>query len=433
MSETTLIIILFSALFLLFILSAFFSGSETALMLLDRYKLRHMARHNKNANLALKLLEQPDRLIGVILLGNNLVNILITQLATYLGYLLGGNAGVAVATGVLALMLLIFAELTPKTLAAVKSEQIAYPAARIYTPLLKVVAPVVWLANFIANSLLRKFGIDPEDIQQHSLNREEFRSLVRESDSLIPNNHQEMLLSILDLESTTVEDIMIPRMDISGVDLADNWDEVEKQLTNSPFSRLLVYKDSPEETLGFLHLRKLIPYLRENKLDREHLEQTLRPAYYTLETTVLAQQLINFRAEKQRIALVVDEYGDIQGLVTLTDILEEIVGQFATDPASITNEIIYKKDGTLWADGGMNIREINRLAKLELPTNKEAKTLNGLVIEHLETMPVEGLSMLINGYPLEVHKVENNTVETLIIHPRLKQNTPNTSSLEDNN
>ncbi|MEE9302522.1 MAG: HlyC/CorC family transporter [Thiotrichaceae bacterium] len=419
MSDTTFIIVLLLVLLLLFTLSAFFSGSETALMSLDRYKLRHMARRNKSANLTLKLLQQPDRLIGLILLGNNLVNILITQLATYLGYFIGGNPGVAIATGVLTLMLLIFAELAPKTLAAVKSEELAYPAAHIYTPLLKIAGPIVWLANLIANTLLRRFGVDPENIEAHSLNREEFRSLVRESDSLIPNNHQEMLLSILDLESTTVEDIMIPRMDISGIDLTDDWNKIEQQLTNSPFSRLLVYKDSPEETLGFLHLRKLIPHIRANKLDLNHLENTLRPAYYTLETTALAQQLINFRAEKQRIALVVDEYGDIQGLVTLTDILEEIVGQFATDPASITNEVIYKKDGTLWVDGGMTIREINRLAKLNLPTHKEAKTLNGLVIEHLECMPVEGMSMLIEGYPLEVRKVQNNAVETLIIHPRL--------------
>ena len=430
MSETTEVIVLLLVLLLLFGLSAFFSGSETALMSLDRYKLRHMARRNKSANLALKLLQQPDRLIGLILLGNNLVNILITQLATYLGYQLGGNAGVAIATGVLTLLLLIFAELAPKTLAAVKSEKLAYPAARIYTPLLRIAAPIVWLANLIANALLKKFGVDPENIEGHSLNREEFRSLVCESDSLIPNNHQEMLLSILDLESTTVEDIMIPRMDISGIDLTDDWSRIEEQLTHSPFSRLLVYKNSLEDTLGFLHLRKLIPYIRENKLDLKHLETMLRPAYYTLETTVLAQQLINFRAEKQRIALVVDEYGDIQGLVTLTDILEEIVGQFATDPASITNEITYKKDGTLWVDGGMTIRELNRLAKLRLPTNKEAKTLNGLVLDHLETMPVEGLCMLIDNYPLEVRKVRNNAVETLIIHPRLKIS-PSESSSEE--
>ncbi len=419
MSDSTTIIVLFLVLPLLFALSAFFSGSETALMSLDRYKLRHMARRNKNANLALKLLEQPDRLIGLILLGNNLVNILITQLATYLGFLLGGNTGVAIATGVLTLMLLIFAELAPKTLAAVKSENLAYPAARIYTPLLKIASPIVWLANLIANTLLRKFGVDPQNIEAHSLNREEFRSLVRESDSLVPNNHQEMLLSILDLESTTVEDIMIPRMDISGIDLTDDWKKIEAQLTNSPFSRLLVYRDDLEETLGFLQLRKLIPNIRKNNLDLELLEKTLKPTYYTLETTVLAQQLINFRAEKQRIALVVDEYGDIQGLVTLTDILEEIVGQFATDPASITNNIT-KKDGALWVDGGMTIRDVNRKANLQLPTSKVAKTLNGLIIEHVETMPVEGLCMLINGYPLEVKTVENNAVGTLIIYPRLK-------------
>jgi len=421
MSDSTIIIVLLLILPLLFALSAFFSGSETALMSLDRYKLRHMARRNKSANLALKLLQQPDRLIGLILLGNNLVNILITQLATYLGYLLGDNVGVAISTGILALMLLIFAELAPKTLAAVKSEKLAYPAARIYTPLLKIALPIVTLANLIANALLRKFGVDPQNIEVHSLNREEFRSLVRESDSLIPNNHQEMLLSILDLESTTVEDIMIPRMDISGIDLTDNWKKVEAQLIQSPFNRLLVYKGNLEETLGFLHLRTLIPNIRENTLNLAHLEKTLKPAYYTLETTVLAQQLINFRKEKQRIALVVDEYGDIQGLVTLTDILEEIVGQFASDPASITNKIITQQDGALWVDGGMTIREVNRKANLQLPISKAAKTLNGLIIEHVETMPTEGLCMLINDYPLEVKTVENNAVEILIIYPRLKK------------
>lgn len=418
MSDTTQIIVLLIILLFLFALSAFFSGSETALMSLDRYKLKHMARHNKSAKLAQTLLQQPDRLIGLILLGNNLVNIIITQLASYLGYLLGGNGGVAIATGVLALLLLIFAELTPKTLAAVKSEKIAYPAARIYTPLLKVASPIVWLANQVANSLLRRFGVDPEKIEGPSINQEVLRTIVRESDSLIPNNHQEMLLSVLDLESTTVEDIMIPRMDISAIDLADKWEEIEKQLTHSTFTRLLVYKESLDETLGFLHIRRLIPYIKEKKIDRKCIEEVLRPTYYTLETTPLAQQLINFRTEKQRIALVVDEYGEIQGLVTLDDILEEIVGQFATDPISITNEIIYKEDGALWIDGGMTIREVNRLANLELPITK-AKTLNGLIVEQLETMPVTGLCMLIDHYPVEIQEVHHNTVEKLIIYPRI--------------
>ncbi len=419
MNDITLTLVLLVVLLLLFALSAFFSGSETALMSLDRYKLRHMARRNKNARLALKLLQQPDRLIGLILLGNNLVNIIITQLASFLGYHLGGSAGVAIATGVLALLLLIFAELAPKTLAAVKSETLAYPAARIYAPLLKVVSPVVWLANQVANSLIRRLGVDPEKLEGQSLNQEELKTLLSESNSLIPANHQEMLLSVLELESTTVEDIMVPRMDISAIDLNDSWDKIEKQLTRSPFTRLLVYRDTLEHTLGFLHLRKLIPYLRENKLNLKQLEKNVRPAYYTLETTPLTQQLINFRSEKQRIALVVDEYGDIQGLITLEDILEEIVGQFATDPISITNEIVYKDDGTLWVDGGMTIREVNRLANLKLPT-QQAKTLNGLIIEYLETIPVAGLSILINGYPLEIRKVHNNAVKTLIIYPRLE-------------
>ncbi len=419
MSDPAFTIVLLLVLLCLFALSAFFSGSETALMSLDRYKLRHMARRNTNARLALKLLQQPDRLIGLILLGNNLVNIIITQLASYLGYHLWGSPGVAIATGILALLLLIFAELAPKTLAAVKSETLAYPAARIYTPLLKLVSPIVWLANQVANTLIRRLGVDPEKLEGQSLNREELKTLVSESDSLIPNNHQEMLLSVLELESTTVEDIMIPRMDISAIDLSDSWDKIEKQLVRSPFTRLLVYRDTFEHTLGFVHIRKLIPFMRENTLDLQRLEKTVRPAYYTLETTPLTQQLINFRTEKQRIALVVDEYGDIQGLITLEDILEEIVGQFATDPVSITNEIIFKEDGSLWVDGGMPIREVNRLAKLQLPS-KRAKTLNGLIIEHLETIPVAGLSMLINGYPLEVRKVHNNAVKSLIIYPRLK-------------
>ena len=411
--------LLFLVLIVLFALSAFFSGSETALMSIDRYKLRHRARHNASARLVVKLLQHPDRLIGVILLGNNLVNILITQLASYLGYRLAGSSGVAIATGALALLLLIFAELAPKTLATVKAEKVAYAAAHIYTPLLKVTGPLVWMANQVANALIRRFGVDPQAVETASINQEELKVLVRESESLALNNHQKMLLSVLELESITVEDIMIPRLDIAGLDLTADWASIEQHITSSSFSRILVYKDELENTLGFLHLRQLLPYIKDGTLAPEIVEESLLPIYYTLESTVLTQQLINFQNEHTRIALVVDEYGEIQGLVTIEDILEEIVGQFVTDPESITNAIQIKDDGTVWVDGGMPVREVNRLASLDLPIHK-AKTLNGLVAEYLEIIPRKGVCLLIAGYPVEVRKVINNTVHTLIISPKLK-------------
>lgn len=414
-------ILLFLLLIVLFALSAFFSGSETALMSIDRYKLRHRARRNKSARMVVELLRQPDRLIGVILLGNNLVNILITQLASYLGYRLAGSSGVAIATGVLALLLLIFAELAPKTLATVKAEQVAYSAAHIYTPLLRVTGPLVWMANQVANALIRRFGVDPQAVQTASINQEELKTLVRESESLIPNNHQQMLLSVLELESITVEDIMIPRLDIAGLDLAADWHSIEQQITRSPFSRMLVYREKLENTLGFLHLRQLLPFIQDNTLEPKVIESRLSDIFYTLETTVLTQQLINFQSEHTRIALVVDEYGEIQGLVTIEDILEEIVGQFVTDPASITNNIQIKEDGTVWVDGGMPVREVNRLAGLDLPIHRDAKTLNGLIMEYLEIIPRKGLCLLIGGYPVEVRKVTNNTVQTLIISPKLER------------
>jgi len=419
MNDTIFISLLFFLLVILFAMSAFFSGSETALMSLDRYKLRHMAKRNKNAALALKLLKEPDRLIGVILLGNNLVNIFITQLATYIGYRLAENIGVAIATGLLTLLLLIFAELTPKTLAVVKSESIAYPAARIYVPLLKIASPIVWLVNYIANALIRKMGIDPQLINDHTLGKDELRTIVTESGQMIPANHQEMLLSVLDLESTTVEDIMIPRQDISAIDLSNDWKDIEKQIIQSPFTRLLVYRDNLDQILGFIHLRKLLSYFKEGKFNRDCLEKSMREAIFTLESTALSQQLLNFQNEQHRVALVVDEYGDIQGLITLEDILEEIVGQFSTNPASITNKLLIKDDGTIWVDGGIHIRELNRIAKIKLPIDG-AKTINGLIIEHLESMPIANLSVLINNYPIEIREVNNNTIESLIIHPQLE-------------
>lgn len=417
MNDIFFITSLFFLLIILFALSAFFSGSETALMSLDRYKLRHAAKKNKKAKVVLKLLQQPDRLIGVILLGNNLVNILITQLASYLGYYLGENVGVAIATGLLTLLLLIFAEVTPKTLAIVKSETIAYPAARVFTPLLKIASPIVWLVNYVANTFIRAIGIDPQDIEEQALGKEELRTIVTESGKVIPSKHQEMLLSVLDLESFTVEDIMIPRQDISSINLADDWAKIERQISRSSFSRLLIYQDNFDHVEGFIHLRKLVSSIKGCKLSRKQFKQATQKTMFTLESTPLTQQLLNFQNEKHRIALVVDEYGDIQGLVTLEDILEEIVGQFATNPASLAKQIQVRDDKSIVVDAGIHIRELNRITASKLPITGP-KTMNGLIIEHLEAIPMPGLCVVINHYPIEIREVDNNTIKSLIIHPR---------------
>ena len=412
--------LLFFILFILFLLSAFFSGSETALMALNRYKLKHLAKSKKGARLALSLLQKPDRLIGLILLGNNLVNILITQLATLIGFRLGGSVGVAIATGALTLMLLIFAEVTPKTIAALKSEAIAFPAAYVYTPLLKIAYPLVWLINLMANSIVKLFGVDPKDASLESLSHEDLKAVVNEAGDLIPANHQDMLVNVLDMQSTTVEDIMIARPDVTGIDIEEDWNDIEEEILHTHYSRLLIYQGQLDNVLGFVNIRSLLPLLDEDDLTRESLMETMRPAYFTPAGTVLTQQLINFQSEKRRVAIVVDEYGDIQGLVTLEDILEEIVGAFS--PNVFDSELIPQEDGTVWVDGGMHIRELNRQLNIELPT-EGAKTINGLVTEHLGSIPGPGVTILVNNYPLEIRQTRNNAVKTLILYPRIQKQT----------
>ena len=253
--------VLFFILVILFLMSAFFSGTETALMALNRYKLKHLAKQNRGAQLAMQLLDKPDRLIGLILIGNNIVNILITQLATYLGFRLGGSAGVAIATGVLTLCLLVFAEITPKTIAALKSEQIALPASYIYVWLLKLAYPLVWLINLVANTVVRMFGVDPKNNEIESLSNEELKTVVSESQGLIPQSHSDMLMRVLDMESITVDDIMIPRTEITGIDLDDDWNDIEEDILRSNFTRLLVFRGGINNIQGFIHLRRLIPLL----------------------------------------------------------------------------------------------------------------------------------------------------------------------------
>lgn len=412
---------LFLVLLILFLFSAFFSGSETALMALNRYRMRHLANNgNRGARKAQKLLEKPDRLIGLILLGNNVVNILIAQLSAYIGYRIHGEVGIAIATFILVFAILIFAELTPKTLAALHSEKIAFPAAIIYTPLLTIAYPLVWTVNVFSNSILRLLGVDVKEGALTTLSHEELRTAVNDEGTSISSEHQQMLLGVLDLEQTTVEDIMIPKNEIVGINLDDDWENIITQLKNISYTRIPVYRNTIDNVVGFLHLRKFILKIIDKDLEREDLEKLIREPYFIPEGTHLKKLLFEFQAKKRRLSLVVDEFGDIQGMVTLEDLLEEIVGEFTNDPATYDVEIHPQEDGSFLVDGGSHVRDINKALNLQLHVDGP-KTINGLILEHMQSIPEPGTSVLIDGYPIEVVQIQNNAVRTVRISPRLPQ------------
>ena len=412
--------ILFGLLFFLILLSAFFSGSETGLMTLNRYRLKHLAKNrHRGAMRVSRLLENQDKLIGLILLGNNAVNLAAASITTIIALRLGGEAAIAIATGLLTLVVLVFAEVTPKTLAALHPEKIAFPASLIYIPLLKLFYPIVWLVNLMARLIFRILGISFGNKNNLSLSNEELRSVVNEAGTMIPQRHQQMLLSILDLEKVTVEDIMVPRNEIAGVDIEDDWDDVTNQLINSQYTKIPVYRTNIDNVIGFLHLRKVSRLLQQGDFTPEDLQKVMTEVYFIPEATPLNKQLLNFQREKNRIGLAVDEYGDIQGLVTLEDILEEIVGEFTTDPANLSKDIHPQEDGSYLVDGSINVREMNRVLKWQLPTDGP-KTLNGLVLEYMETIPEPGTSLLLDGYPAEIIQIKDNAVKTIKICPRLE-------------
>ena len=300
---------LFALLIILLLLSAFFSSSETGLMSLNRYRLRHLAKKNHGAAAANKLLQNPDRLIGLILLGNNFVNILASSIATIIALRLGGQAAIAIGAGLLTFVVLIFSEVAPKTVAALYPEKIAFPAALIYTPLLKLLYPVVWIINVLANTLLRLFRINLDQTSDENLSPEELRTVVNEAGTLIPKRHQNMLLSILDLEKVTVEDIMVPRNEINGIDLNDDWSVTLELLTHSQHTRLTVFRDDINQVVGFIHLRNALHLLAQGKFTEENLKEMIREPYFIPEATPLNTQLLNFQRQERRIGLVVDEYG----------------------------------------------------------------------------------------------------------------------------
>lgn len=417
MTEDQPLGLLFGLLGLLLILSAFFSGTETALMSLNRYRLRHRARSgHRGARLAEALLRRPDRLIGLILLGNNLVNISAASLVTLISLRLGGEAAIAIGTGLLTLVILIFAEVAPKTLAALHPERVALPAAFIYYPLLRLLYPFVWATNLLANTVLRLFGVRHDDVQTHSLSSEELRTVVNEAGAMISRRYRRMLTSILDLEKVTVDDIMVPHNEIIAIDLEEPMARILDQIQESQHTRLPAYRDSIDNVVGVLHIRRLVTALRrKTDLTREDLVEALQEPYYVPEGTPLSTQLVQFQQRKRRLALVVDEYGDIQGMVTLEDILQEIVGEFRTVPSDQHPDLQPDGAGGWIIDGGANVRELNRLLGWQLPTDGP-KTLNGLILETLETIPEPGTRLELNDYPVEILATSENMVRSARIH-----------------
>lgn len=415
MLESTSLSLLFILLFILLLFSAFFSSSETALMSLNRYRLRHLEhKGHAGAVLASQLLARPDRLIGLILLGNNFVNIFASAIATVIGIKLYGENGIVIATFALTLIVLLFAEVTPKTLAALHPERVAFPASFVLKPLSFLLYPLVWFINAITNRLLGMFGVSPEDASSSAINSEELRMALMEAGSIIPKRHKKMLVSILDLEKVTVTDVMVPRNEVEGLDINASMTEVSKRLSHCAHTRLPIYEDSLDNIIGILHVRKAMHLLAQENLTKETLNNIIKDGYFVPEGTPLNTQLIQFQRQRRRTGLVVDEYGDIVGLVTLEDIFREIVGEFTADTIDEDKDIHPQQDGSYLINGTANIREINRNNHWHLPT-EGPKTINGLILEVLESIPDPGVSLRIEDYVIEVVQTAGNTIKTVRI------------------
>jgi Mg2+/Co2+ transporter CorB len=418
--DDTPLSVLLAALVFLILLSAFFSGSETGLMTLNRYRLRHLAdKKHAGAMRVQQLLQRQDRLIGLILLGNNFVNVLASILMTLIALRIYDDVGFIFAAGmVLTIIILLFAEVTPKTLAALHPERIAFPASYIYVPLLKLMYPLVWVVNAIANGLLKLMGVSPEDGTSQALTKEELRTVVMEAGAMIPERHRSMLLNLMDLENVTVEDIMVPRNEVTAIDIDDDWDTITKTLTDSQYTRIPLYRENLDQVIGTLHMRDVLPLLYRDELDHAALQGIAREPYFIPESTSLNRQLLNFQREHHRIGFAVDEYGDIHGLVTMEDLLEEIVGEFTSDPAAHTDDIQPQEDGTWLVDGSVSIRTLNSALHMSLTTDGP-KTLSGLIIEELEMIPDSITSLLLGNHPVDILQTRENMVKTVRIHPVL--------------
>ncbi|CAH0262538.1 hypothetical protein WB66_16900 [bacteria symbiont BFo1 of Frankliniella occidentalis] len=415
-STTTLII----TLVIMILVSAYFSGSETGMMTLNRYKLRHLAKNgNRAARRVEKLLRRPDRLISLVLIGNNLVNILASALATIVGMRLYGDAGVAIATGILTFLVLVFSEVLPKTIAALYPEKVAFPSSILLGPLQIVMMPLVWLLNTITRILMRMVGIKSDGAISGALSKDELRTIVHESRSLMSRRNQDMLLSVLDLEKVNVDDIMVPRNEIAGININDDWKSIVRQLTHSPHGRIVLYRDSLDNAMSMLRVREAYRLMTEKKeFTKEVLLRAADEIYFVPEGTPLNVQLVKFQRNKKKVGLVVDEYGDIKGLVTIEDILEEIVGDFTTSMSpTLAEEVVPQNDGSVLVEGSANIRELNKAFNWTLP-EEEARTVNGMILEELQDIPLPGTTVHIGHYAVDILDVQDNMIKQVRITPK---------------
>lgn len=415
-STTTLII----TLVIMILVSAYFSGSETGMMTLNRYKLRHQVKNgNRAARRVEKLLRRPDRLISLVLIGNNLVNILASALGTIVGMRLYGDAGVAIATGILTFLVLVFAEVLPKTIAALYPEKVAFPSSVLLGPLQIIMMPLVWLLNTITRLLMRMVGMKSDGALNSALSKDELRTIVYESRSLMSHRNQDMLLSVLDLEKVSVDDIMVPRNEIVGINISDDWKSIVRQLTHSPHGHIVLYRESLDDTISMLRVREAYRLMTEKKeFTKEVMLRAADEIYYVPEGTPLNVQLVKFQRNKEKVGLVVDEYGDVKGLVTIEDILEEIVGDFTTSMSpTLAEEVVPQNDGSVLIDGSASVRELNKALNWTLP-EEEARTVNGMILEELQDIPQQDITLNIAGYAVDILDVQENMIKQVRITPQ---------------
>jgi Mg2+/Co2+ transporter CorB len=407
------------ALIVLLLVSAFFSSSETAMMAINRYRLKHHAKTSGLARRVVQLLARPDRLLTIVLIGNTFANIASASIATIIGLRIHGELGGLIATILLTIVVLLFAEISPKIVASKKPEPIAYFSAIPLQWMLKLFFPIVWLANALANGLLYVMGVKHHKKVLDILTLDELRTVVSESESLIPTRHQSMLTSILDLERITVDDIMIQRSEIVGIDINEDDATILDQIGKLQHTVVPLYRGNIDDIFGVLHIRALASCFQRRNFSKELLMNVSEKPYFVPEGTPLHIQLFNFQHTRNRMGLVVDEYGDILGLVTLADILEEIVGEFTTDITS-TTKIIPQSDNSFLVDGATNVRMLNQTMHWNLPT-KHAKTINGAIVAYLEMIPTANTCVLLNNYPIEILEVEDNMVKTCKIGAKLPE------------